>query len=230
MSFHFFVPVNSIKKMGRSLFQRQLHGLARGADTPAHVRREERVRIRQGQVVHEHVWLDGWGNELDKVGEDPLTFRVRPSHAAERQKGPVIHGYPDPPADHHTVELKFIQKKTTGVAPRAGGAGGTTEARPPEEVWLSMCLLSSAVLMCALWFLLGYWMGRRRGFPPVPTTAPLLRPISQRTPSAVAAAAEEETDHRLPASPTCHTRQAEATRTVSTAAVHVPVHVVVPPT
>lgn len=181
--------------MGRTNARRKVNGLRTHAE-PARVRQEERVKIRKGWIVREKVWLDVFGNELDKLQDDPLTFHVRPPpEVVAQRKAPVIHGYPEPPPpETHAIELQFIPKKTTDH---------WDDTREAEEFWVALLLVvAAAVLLCMLWFLLGYWTGRRVAAAVVPlpqsqttssreATSPAPAPASPKPkePEAVAAAA-----------------------------------------
>ena len=127
------------------------------------VHQEERVKIRQGLIVREKVWMDARGNELDKISDDPPTFQVKPPpQSPTHVPAPIIHGYPEPPPDPYQqtipIELQFIPQRKTKGAPGSGSWGDTPEA---EDWWVGVVVASLAGLMFALWFLLGYWTGRR---------------------------------------------------------------------
>lgn len=119
--------------------------------------------------------MDAFGNELEKVKDEPLTFNVVQTSATDRSakgvgKGPIINGYPasfDPvygmtPPQVQTIpiEFQFTPKKSTDLS------GVLT---PEEELWSALLALSSLLLVMAGAFLLGYTVGSRRR---LTTTAP----------------------------------------------------------
>ena len=123
----------------------------RGLDRTTRVFREERTRIRKGEIVKEWVWLDTFGNELEKVSDQPPTFNIL---SRKGDASPVIHGYDSmlPQVQSIPIELQFIPKKPTAV----------TQTSAEEDLWSALLMLASLLLVMASAFLLGYTVGRRQ--------------------------------------------------------------------
>lgn len=149
--------------------------------TPNHrVRREERIKIRKGEIVKEQVWLDTHGNELEMIrgGE----FQVRTEKNVAR-KGPIIRGYPDPPVNTQTIpiELQFYPKKQNQFS---------------EPYYYQPSVILVTCMAFLFWFLAGYALGRRTmlklsaaielskvrvGVPPTEPTEPLKEELPSLT-------------------------------------------------
>lgn len=165
--------------MGRVTPPRKIFGMHRPHPEAWHrVHQEERVKIRQGEICRERVWLDEFGNELDQV--DDHTFRVRPpAPAAKQPPQPVIHGYPEVPlAD---IELQFVAHPRA-AAPHAADL----------DLALALLLVGTLTLLVLLWFLAGYLLGRRRAQPAWTDATPAPAAAPNPVPAAVTVAAPAE--------------------------------------
>ena len=175
--------------MGRVTPPRKIFGMHRlQADRAHRVHQEERVKIRQGLICRERVWLDEFGNELDKV--DDHTFQVRPLSATlPPAPAPVIHGYPEPAAADANavwstvpVELQLVAKAPATKA----GPGSRDEA----DLALALLLVGTLTLLVLLWFMAGYLLGRRLALlrsapaqqPALPTPAVPVRDVEKAAP------------------------------------------------